>query len=78
MPLLAQDITIKEPKGSLKPGFAFTFPWMGENLFYGSSKEATNEVIRLYKGYNCPIIKKVKVLKGRDKYGVYFILQEKI
>lgn len=59
-------------RDELKQGYAYTFPFDNEVLYYSTCKSATNEVIRLYKGYNMPLIKKQKVLKGKDRFGIFF------
>lgn len=71
--MTTQDVSIKQPKGALKPAHAWRFWYKKEYLYYSTCKAATNEVIRLYKGYNMPVVQKVDVLKGRDKFGVFFI-----
>ena len=68
------NCAIKLPEGSLKPGYAWRFWWRNEYLYYSSAREASNEVIRLYKGAYMPMVQKVAVLKGKDKEGTFFIL----
>jgi hypothetical protein len=71
--MITKDVSIIQPKGALKPGYAWRFWYKKEYLHYSTCKAAVNESIRLYKGYNVPVVSKIQVLKGRDKFGVFFI-----